>query len=548
MSETPTVHEVLTQEPNDYDIEAATKLAKWVHSLAQHAADKRKTQTHESNWDRDLEFIVASSQWEGPLPSYRRPITVNIWRRAYHILLAVLTGGRPILKLIPQGMGNPQALEVWQHALWSVLKTESVIEKWTEALSWGLLGDGGWLKVGYGCRDVLQKQPDVLVSCPHPNKIVPDPDCSDITVQECSYIIYRDILDIGTITRRYPEQGWRVKPDASSIKSSNIEDAKESLSIAPAGGWTQGAGISRARAEVFELWIDDSTLEYVEDREPDLVVNEAGELSLTQTKRGRWVPKYPFGRVITCTREVVLRDIPNPFGQAFGWNMRWPFVFVPGAEAPHRLWRPGLCSNLVELQKAINRSMSLLLENAIKVTNALVVADEQAMDEEDWKMLSLVPGAKILKRRGTEVKVVFPQPLPPQAYQLPDYLIKKLEEVVGLHDPPIAPGQAVAAKTVSFLQQKGHFLLGEMAKLGEQSLERIGMRIVGLQRQKYLPGRIIPMFTNERITQPAQLTWPELPAAMEVRIEASSGWAEVMAGVMAKAEEAKAGGKKRGGS
>ena len=544
--EKPDTDAVLTKEPKAYDEEKATKLCKWVVGLAEYAAVQRKKQTREEHWNKDQDFIFASRQWGGPMPSYRRPITVNIWRRGIHILLSVLTGGRPILKVIPQGMSDAKALEIWQHALWSVIKTERGIQKWTEALIWALAADGGWLKVGYGCRDVLQKQPDVLIASIHPNKIIPDPECTDPALSECSYLIYRDVMDIGAVTRRYTEQGWRVKPDSTSVRSAGgAVSAKEPLTIAPAGGWVEGQGTSRARCEVFEVWIDDSTLEYVKEETPVVKLTEGGFLDVEQQRIGKWVPSYPFGRVITCTRDVVLRDIPNPFGPSFGWALRWPFVFVPGAEAPHQLWRPGLCSDLSELQQAVNRAMSLLLENSIKVTNAMVIGDEQAMDPEDWTNLSLVPGVKIVKRMGTDVKVVFPQPLPQQAYQLPDYMIKKMEEVMGLHDPPITPGQAVAAKTVSFLQQKGHFLLGEMAKLAEDSLEQLGQRIVGLQRTKYMPGRVIPLFGGEQVQQPATLLWPELPESMAIRVEASSGWAEVMAGVMAKAEEAKAAGKKK---
>ena len=543
MNETPPIQDLITTEPKEYDPEKGVKLASWVKQLSEHAAGKRREKTREEHWARDLEFIVSSDQWEGPLPSYRRPTTVNIWRRGFHIIMAVLTGGRPIIKVIPQG-GDEKTMEVWQHALWAVVKTERVIQKWGEALMWGLLGDGGWLKVGYGYRDLLQASPDVMVACPHPNKIIPDPECTDPSLSECGYIIYRDVLDIGAITRRYPEVGWRVTPDGSSIRSYSNEKPSEPMTIAPAGGWTMGAGIQRARAEVFELWIDDSTLEYVKE-EKVIPKVDGGYLAIEKKMVGSWVPKYPFGRVITCTKNVVLRDIPNPFGKTFGWSMRWPFVFVPGALAPHQLWRQGLCSNLAELQKAVNKAVSLLLENSIKVTNALVIGDEQAMDPEDWVSLSLVPGAKIIKRQGTEVKVVFPEALPQQAYQLPDYMIHKLEEVMGLHDPPITPGQAVAAKTVSFLQQKGHFLLGEMASLAEDALEQLGQRIVGLQRSKYMPGRLIPLFSGERLDKPANLLWPELPESLVVRVEASSGWAEVMAGVMAKAEEAKAAGKKK---
>src|SRR5262249_24685202 len=161
---------------------------------------------------------------------------------------------------------------------------------------------------------------------------------------------------------------------------------------------------------------------------------------------------------------VVLADRPNPWGKAFGWEMRYPYVYFPGAIFPNTLYRPGLLSGQREMQKSINKSLSLLVENSIKVTNAIVIADDNALEDDDWDLLSLFPGVKIRKRPYSDFRVDFPRPVPPQAFQLPDVLIRKLEENVGLHDPPIAPGQSVSAKTVSFMQQKGSFLMGILAK------------------------------------------------------------------------------------
>ena len=528
----------ISSELREYDEDAAKKLAEWVFGLAQHAHEGRKAATRESQWENDMQFLIGGKQWDGASPSWRRPITVNMWRRSMHILLAILTGGRPILKVVPQGLQDMKALEVWQHALWSVVKTEKVIDKWTKALIWALVMDGGWLKIGYGSRDPLMSRPDVMVTAPHPSNILPDPECEDASLAECGYVIYADALDLATITRRYPEHGWRVKLDSDSKNTSR--SFLESSTIRSSSNWDTPSGHDKNKIDVYECWIDDPAVEYKTERQ--VVDMDLTSMQPIYKEVGRWVPKYPYGRVITSTHGVILRDIPNPYGTAFGWEMRYPFVYVPGAEAPNQLWRPGLCSDLSELGRSANKSMSLILENFMKVTNAIVIADEQAMEDYEWNTLTLFPGAKIRKARGTEVKVEFPPPLPAQAMAFPDFLIRKMEEVVGLHDPPINPGQAVAAKTVNFLQQKGHFLVGEMAKLAEGSLEQLGTRIAALQRNRYLPGRKIPMFVDDQVTA-AQHHWPELPDSLEVRVEASSGWAEVMAAALAKSNDDK--GKKK---
>jgi hypothetical protein len=523
-------------DQDTYDVGEAKAIADWVFNRLSEAATGRKRQTREDQWRSDWKFL-SGKQWDRPSPSYRRQITVNVWRRALHILLAVLTGNQPTLKLVPQGPIDAAKLEVWQHALWAVLKRERFVPKYSKALAWALVGDGGWLKIGYGPRGI-GSQPDVILSALDPSQVYPDPECRDESLEACSYILYESTLDLSTISRLYPQTGWRVKPDSEESEKSTDSGSGPSESgspiassaLSPIGGWHTSGNIVRGRAKVIELWIDDPAAEFIDD-----------------TLGKRWEAMYPCGRVVTVSRDVVLRDIPNPYETAWGHKHRWPFVFVPGAEHPNSLWRPGLCSDLAEQQMAINKCLSLLLENAIKVTGAIVIGDDNALDDEDWDNLALYPGVKIRKRAGSEFQVVFPQPLPAEAFQLPDYLIKKLEETVGLHDPPIEPGQPIAAKTVAFLDKKGPLLMGEMARLSESALEQLGERIIGLQRTRYLPGRMIPYFYGEKITDPmTQMTWPELPEGEAVRVDATSGYLETMASAELMAQAAAREGKKFG--
>lgn len=534
-----------------YDKKAGEKLANWCHGLLEHDGDARKKITRETEWASDWAFLNGK-QWEGSQPTYRRPIVVNAWRRVFHVVLAVLLGSRPMLKVVPQGPANPGDIETWQAALWSTVRLEDVIRKCGESLSDALINDGGWIKIGYGTRSGLDKYTgdnmipelaDVMVTSPKPNKVYPDPDCTDLTLSECSRITFRDVLDLGTIGKRYPANAKLVKPDGNvSLKwSGSAPDwvGEGAETISPVGGWTPTKQYRRACATIAETWIDDHSPEYIEKEEvvdyqkdpitglPAKSLDGSGALIPITRKIGRWQLKYPYGRVITCTKDVVLRDIPNPYGKAFGWAKRWPFVYFPGAESPHVLWRPGLVSGLGELQKALNKMSSLLLENAIKITNALVIADESAMDDEDWDLLSLIPGAKLRKRQGTDLKVVFPQPLPSHAFQVPEHFEKKIEQSVGLHDPPISPGQAVAAKTVSYLQQKGAALLGGLSKNLDESIERVGDRVVALQIDRYMPGRPIPFFNGQEITEFKK--YPALPAGLRLRVEASSAVVEITA-------------------
>lgn len=582
-----TLDSAISTVPAEYDEDAGKKLAGYIWDMLENDASMRKKNTREERWEADWKFL-RGSQWDGPMPSYRRPVKMNAWKRAVHATEAVLLGGRPTMKIIPQGFLPDATLAIWQDALWANIRREQVFEvKVPDALSWALVGDGGMLKVGFGTWSAGSgEEPDVLVSAPHPGQVYPDGDCTDLTFVHCHHITFRDRLDLATLTGRYPDTGPLVNPDDKvSIKWDGGQPvwAKDAVStIGPAGGWSANNSYRRGMADVAECWIDDPAVETYyekeitnleavmkgwlakmngtpfEDKAKLLGIGERGdqagarglmprlldkfgapdvEPEYADIKKIRYV--YPKGRVVTCTREVVLRDIPNPYAKAFSWAQRWPFVFLPGAVDPHTVWRPGLLADQSDLQWGINKALSLLLENSIKVTNAMVIADEGAIDEDEWANLSLFPGVKILKERGTDVNVVFPQPLPPQAFQLADYFIRKLEEAVGLQDPQIAPGQAVAAKTVAFMGQKGSFLLGIMALGLDQSLERLGSRMMGLMRDRYLPNREIPFFEGMKMAGGVTQKLPELPGGLQLRVESTSAYLESQqtAALMAQAAE-----------
>jgi hypothetical protein len=108
-----------------------------------------------------------------------------------------------------------------------------------------------------------------------------------------------------------------------------------------------------------------------------------------------------------------------------------------------------------------------------------------------------------------------------------------------LQDPQIPPGQVVAAKTVAFMQQKGSYLLGIMAKGLDESLERLGQRMMGLMRDRYLPNRMIPYFEGETMKMAGiSQALPELPAGLQLRVEATSAYLEQTQTAMAMAAAA----------
>jgi len=533
--------EFFVREPEEIDFQASEKLCNWVNSLFEYASAERSKRVDTKKWD-DVWKFIRGEQWSSTnFPSYKLPIKFNSIRRTLTILSSVLTGGRPILKIVPQPLlapRNPEeqknlqeymkSCEVLQHALWSVWKSEAIQRKLTIALLWAIVGNGGWLKIAYGKRNpFVEGYADVIVEAIHPKKIYVDPEAVDVNLSDANFVIYREALDLSQISARYPEMAKYVKPDtdASWIDPTEKEEWQTPLRLAPAGSWvTNDKDIKRARAFVTELWIDDNSLELTWREEATGVDANTGMPIIE--KIPEWIPKYPYGRLITCTKDVVLRDIPNPYGKAFGWKDRYPFIYIQGSEDVSPLYAPGPLSDTTETQKAINKSLQLILENMIKFCSLYVVADENAMDDEQWDMLAILPGAKYRIRPNSNFRIDAPPSLPQPYLDMPDYFIRKMEQEVGLQDPPLPPGQAVAAKTIELLQQKGNFLIGNLAKFVDDALERLGRRIVGMIVEFYEDGRPIPFFDGEMIREIK--AWEDLPSSMQYRVEATSAWTEIM--------------------
>jgi len=535
--------EYFIREPEEF--EPNEKICQWVNSLYEHASAERNRKVDPKKWNEIWQFI-RGDQWESQVfPSYKLPLKFNSVRRVLTILSSVLTGSRPTLKIVPQPLLPPKtpeeqkntqeyikSCEVLQHALWAVWKKEALQAKLTKALLWALVGNGGWLKVGYGKRNPMVKGwADVIVEAIHPNKIYVDPEATDVNLTDANYVIYRDALDLSEISMRYPEMAKYVKPDedASWIDYTEKSDWQSPLRVAPVGTWvTNDQDIRRARAFVTEVWINDTSLELTWRQEVTGVDANTG-MPIVE-KIPEWIPKYPYGRLITCTKDVVLRDIPNPYGEAFGWEDRFPFIYLQGSEDVSPLCAPGPLSDITELQKAVNQSLQLILENMIKFCSLYVIADENAMDEEAWDMLAMIPGAKYRIRPNTNFRIEAPPPLNSAYLDMPDYFTRKIEQEVGLQDPPLPPGQAVAAKTIELMQQKGNFLIGNIAKFVDNAMERLGRRIVGLMVEFYEDGKPIPFFDGEVISEIK--AWEDLPTSLQYRVEATSAWTEIMSTIL----------------
>lgn len=181
-----------------------------------------------------------------------------------------------------------------------------------------------------------------------------------------------------------------------------------------------------------------------------------------------------------------------------------PMVYdAPGRPYPYgRMWY------IYPLQRALNKLVMNTLLNSSILNNVKVIAEEnQIINESQWTTASSMPGV-ILKWRNTmpgvskPPTVVNPTPLSDGFLVMPQFMIKMMEYVSGIHS--LQQGDAQGApnvfSTVAALNSAASQKVKRRMNHMENSLSTIG-RIMGKYYREYAPLNGYVMKTNDKKEQ-----------------------------------------------
>jgi hypothetical protein len=254
-----------------------------------------------------------------------------------HEKVALLASNPPIPMAFPQQENQKQYVSainqmfgmVWEDINWDrkTAKAHYKIQFWNSAcFKWnvdmfapGIFGQPGKITL------------DLIAT----DEIFFDPACKELDCQFMDYIIQKHTMEMGDIQHQYPLSAKQVATSAnqllsdSSVSSRNDGDYIQS----PVPKLARNPG-RQQKIEVLECYIRDSRLKFepliLDARKPEykdrFKLDEDGYII------GEWVPRYPDGRLIIVTSDVVLKDIPNPFPHG-----EFPYVFPEGdpSEKPY---------------------------------------------------------------------------------------------------------------------------------------------------------------------------------------------------------------------
>ncbi len=315
--------------------------------------------------------------------------------------------------------------------------------------------------------------------------IFPDPKAKELDWRYMDYCVQKHVMEIGEIQSQYPLMAHLVSASAdevisdTSVTSRNNEDYVQS----PQPKMARDAAGRRQKITVLELWIKDSRMKF----QPLLVEGAAGKPYKERFKLdrdgfiiGNWVKRYPDGRVLIMTGDVVLMDSANPFPHG-----QFPFVFPIGN--PSNVWySEGDAMRIMTVTRKFNNITSAVHRFYQSETlrpmhcDAGAIMDpnlQQQVPNDVTYLLELAPGKTLARPPATDV--------PPAIYtyiQLLQSMIDLTSGSSGVMRGQISDGAQLSAEALSSLQQFASSRLALSATFFNAAIRQLGYQLMWILR------------------------------------------------------------------
>jgi hypothetical protein len=303
----------------------------------------------------------------------------------------------------------------------------------------------------------------------------PDPYAKSWRWEDMRYLIVAEPMDLSDIRSRYPGPGHLVGPegDVSTTESSELNY------FAPVIGDDYVIG-ERHRATVIECWLKDDRKIWQPMKDP-----KTGEEYVDDTGKplGKWVKKYPRGRLIVVSNGELLVDAQNPFRHS-----QPPYTAIP-SRISRKLFGYGDVELIGLIEDKVNQLHKDALRNLRVNMNVPWVIDHNAFDSPDkFHMLTNDPGMVLPVTPGARVERLVPGDLPGSLFSFVDWLKSQFDDLLGVQ--PVLRGQLekgsqLSADAVEKLQVSSTSRVRLKSRLLENALKHLGQLLQWNIRQFY---------------------------------------------------------------
>lgn len=458
-----------------------------------YATGKKVREEHDTKWDTYKKFYKGD-QWLQKRPSYKSNPNINIIRSTLQTVLPILTDTSPGFDVGAREPSDYKFSDVLSKAIKTWWERSGMDHTIVEVIMDALMYDAGILKCVWD-SEAEEGLGDIRCMAIDPKCIYVPRDAEDFDTK-CAWVIQKLYMSVGELKRRFPDKAEYIDAASGTNSEQSIEDkggSGEIVVVSPTDKKSpmldetkdpSGGDIDSKQLEVLECWLDDYSVEEYELEKDDGKVEKG-------FKR-----KYPTGKVVTvlADKRLLLQAKQNPYKDG-----RKPFVRFIDTIIPRSFWGEGEIEPLIEIQKLINKNMSVLIDWMNMMTNPVWIIDNES--GVDPRRLTNQIGAIITKNKGSEVKREQAPSMPPQMFELYQSFRALADTISGVHDVTQGrnPGGVTAAEAINELQEAAQTRIRLKERNLQVSLTQLGYLVVSRVLQYYNEPRVIKISGESEI-------------------------------------------------
>lgn len=416
-----------------------------------------------AKWEENIKQ-VRGDQWRMKRAPY---FLANIVKNQVRRKVATLTESKPQIQIRARKPNLDKSSAILYNSAKSIFDRNHTDDTIYRVSQFGMTMGSAFIGIFWNKID-----DDIELAFVDPRRVFLDPTVTAAPdLDKAQYLRIDTVLPLHEIRTAFPGRGMLVKPNERVSTYSvgglrNRGNLLSALGMLPRpyrpGSRTKSGPIPRA--EVKEYWIKDPQ------------INLQGDFL------------FPNGRHIIRCDDVILIDEKNPYIDG-GWPLEM-FEWDVDYESP---WGLDEVNDLRRLQESINRLGDAWIHNTLLSSNFRVIADLDALDQDQWEKLDNEAGLVIKKKPNRQLEYQPPLPAPVETPGHIQGLIALCDLLTGNSDAQSGKGgsTANASAAIEGLQMARQTLVRSVARRLESMLERVGQKLISRIFQYYTSDRIL---------------------------------------------------------
>jgi hypothetical protein len=509
-----------------------TDLLKWIYAAVVDGEAILKADPSYDDIEKSIAYIMGD-QIDSKRPTELSSISINKLKDIVLQTVSALTDMHPLFgfktfntKFQAQGETLDKLARVWWVNSFSDLRLADVI-RFSSVCGTGYCEVGWNGSLGGGAGDIELIARD-------PRDILPIRPTMDPSAQTWEGVIIRTSKSLNELRARFPEKADRLKPDRhpfslaermwrkfKGVGNRFASPAVDHLTAAPKSAVPRVPSI-----DLYHVYTKDRRIfkgfEAVIMGDPETnwsytvyplgATKADGSIATEEDAR-----LFPRGRLIICTRSVILYDGPNPY-----WHGMFPIIKLCMDPWPWSMLGVGLARDLMPIQDAVNEVSNGIMDNIRKVLRPGVIGDKKSVPESQWQRLDTrVPGMKLKTNStmGAGIELTKTDPLPVYVFDFLKLMVATMDQMSGVANLQALTqlNQAPGADSIEKMQEamtpilrlRGRLLeaflreLGEMVKCNffqfynmPRRVAMLGDEGVNFQDFDFDPGTLVPAMTE----------------------------------------------------